>query len=606
MISKIANFNVRLLKDELSNDKIKTRIWFALLRFYKDIEDSKIDAVDSIEKAKALLTKLNQLDAHEAIPIEEIERQSIVLPWVSFEECITKETLDIFSKDLDLEVNILQTRTKFDLLKKEIKDKEEKKEKISPELQDKMLTLGLFFFSSIFEMFDDESTQQKDKNLLLECLRWGRKAISKASFKGFFMIFRYLYIKQDLLRIKGQKINTTLFSALFERSYLTNIIKDSFDRCKKLFKISNDFFIEGCLSQTIFDYVHEENINKRIIRELNEGIFGGNEWTENVFMGNIDEHIKEIILIFKKMMCLMANFINPQNITYIWTLSTSDSFNSVLGFLLRLQSWIAIILWWYHSRQSNDVEKALVGYKDLFMLIQYIDFACNQSGELLKSPFIKFIDQYFDNILWMSIYFKRNYPDVYQNIDIIINRSVQQVYSIDFSIEDEESESVQSQKVPAQRGRKPKSQKKSNEEDDEINEEMASFDMVPMIKSTGKRDPDIFEIAFLIDLMLNNPNYQGLKSSQIVNVLSSFNKSPALKDFWFKTRKSMIKIKGKLDQSYFQAPAHLWIKSHIKNWLTKGIIKAIPLELQNPIANWKIWFWSKNSYLIIITHTDFK
>lgn len=111
------------------------------------------------------------MDAQEGIPTEEIERQSIVLPWVSFEECITKETLDMFSKDLDLEVSILHTRTKFDAIKKEIKSREDKKEKVPAELQDKMLTFGLFFFSSIFAMFDDDSNQQKDKNLLLECLR---------------------------------------------------------------------------------------------------------------------------------------------------------------------------------------------------------------------------------------------------------------------------------------------------------------------------------------------------------------------------------------------------------------------------------------------------
>ena len=369
IITKIANYNVRLLKDELNSDKIKTRIWFALLRFYKDIEDSKIDAVDAIENAKALLAKLNQLDEQEGIPIEEIERQSIVLPWVSFEEWITKEALEVFSKDLDLEVNILHTRTKFDIIKKEIKIKEDKKERVPSELLDKMLTFGLFFFTSIFAMFDNDTNPQKDKNLLLECLRCGRKAMSKTSFKGFFMMFRYFYIKQDLLRIKGQKINNTLFSALYERAYLTNMMRDSFDRCKKLYNISNDFFIEGCLSQTIFDFVQNEENNKRIIKEINEGIFGGNEWTENIFLSNIDEHIKEVVLIFKKMMCLMINFINPHNITYTWTLSTPESFCSVFGFLFRLQSWISIILWWYYTTQKADKIKALETFKDLFMLI---------------------------------------------------------------------------------------------------------------------------------------------------------------------------------------------------------------------------------------------
>lgn len=242
VISKIANFNTRYFKDELRNDKTRARICFSLLHFFKEIENNKLLAVEIIEKAKSLLLKLADSNDAEQSQAEEQEKDAIVLPWVSFEECITREKLDVFSKELDLEVNILHTKKKFTAVKNEIKEQEKKKQEVSTELEEKMLTMGLFFITSLFNMIEDDSNQQKDKNLLLDCLRCTRKAFSKASFKGFFMMFRYMFIKLDLLRMKGPKLNTTLFSVMFERSDLTKFIKDSYDRLKGLYSLNKDFF----------------------------------------------------------------------------------------------------------------------------------------------------------------------------------------------------------------------------------------------------------------------------------------------------------------------------------------------------------------------------
>ena len=39
------------------------------------------------------------------------------------------------------------------------------------------------------------------------------------------MMLRYFFIKLDLLRIKGQKLQATLYSTLFEETSLTDIVK---------------------------------------------------------------------------------------------------------------------------------------------------------------------------------------------------------------------------------------------------------------------------------------------------------------------------------------------------------------------------------------------
>lgn len=181
---------------------------------------------------------------------------------------------------------------------------EGRKERVPKNLEDDMLSIGLFFLKNIISMISDENNLQKDKDLLLECLRCVRKAFTKTSFRNFFLMFRYLLIKIDLIRTRGVKLQGTLFSKMFEKPYLVNILKDSYDRCKRLFTMNKKFFGEPSLSTSLFTFVKDPQNHHDIVKELNEYIFGGNECSENVFISNIAEHFKETTIVYKKMMNL--------------------------------------------------------------------------------------------------------------------------------------------------------------------------------------------------------------------------------------------------------------------------------------------------------------
>jgi hypothetical protein len=43
---------------------------------------------------------------------------------------------------------------------------------------------------------------------------------------------------------------------------------------------------------SIFEYIQSNGNNDKLVKELNEKIFGGDESTEAVFMENIDQNIK--------------------------------------------------------------------------------------------------------------------------------------------------------------------------------------------------------------------------------------------------------------------------------------------------------------------------
>jgi hypothetical protein len=427
----------------------------------------------------------------------------------------------------------LHTRTKFNQIKAEIKQLEAKKEKVHKNLEDDMLSIGLFFLRNIISMISDEANQQKDKDLLLECLRCVRKAFTKTSFRNFFFMFRYLFIKVDLIRTKGTKLQVTLFSKMFERPYLVNIIKDSYERCKRIYTMNKVFFKEPSLSTSIFDFVKEPENHRKTVKELNEYFFGGNECSENMFLSNINEHFKEAIIVYKKMMNLCINFINPQNLSYMMTLTGVDGFNIVMGLLVRLQISIAYLHCWYHIAILGQTENALDGYIDFFKMLQYVDIMCNQAGELLGSSFTKFVDQYYDLTLWMTMYFKRNHPAFYSNIDILLNRTINQVYDIDLSVDQSDNES-NSEKIQTEAKNQVFKFYIDKEEQEEIDEQMSSFDIVQMVKPIISKTPDIYDITMFTELLINHPNLSSLLSKSGSELTKVYNKSSSLKLFWQK------------------------------------------------------------------------
>ena len=332
------------------------------------------------------------------------------------------------------------------------------------------------------------------------------------------------------------------------------------------------------------DFVSMSKNHKKVIRELNENLFGGNESTENAFMSNIDEHIKETIVVYKSMMTLFLNLLNPQNITYMLTISSVDSFNIFLGMIIRLQLSIAYVLCWYYTTQKIDKEKALAGYKDFLLMWQYIDLLCNQAGDLLSISYMKFIDQNFGLILWMGMYFKRNHPELFPNIDTLIHRCINQVYAIDMSIETSDNSSSPSEKNVSGRNQKPLIWY-DEEELDEIDDQLSSFDLVNMVKPRRDRTPDVYEVSLLVDLLVNNENYQRLlhKSSTALN--KAYNKCSNLKTFWGKVGKLLIVIKMRLEQSYFESKHHNNMRNYIRSGILKGFIRELPQDLLNPIED---------------------
>jgi hypothetical protein len=94
ILAAISDYNVKLLTEKMS-DKFKARVCFIIVHYFKDFSNSKIEAVELIEKVQVLVERILETP----LPCEQPEEQeydSIILPWVSFEECITKEKLDSY------------------------------------------------------------------------------------------------------------------------------------------------------------------------------------------------------------------------------------------------------------------------------------------------------------------------------------------------------------------------------------------------------------------------------------------------------------------------------------------------------------------------------
>lgn len=191
------------------------------------------------------------------------------------------------------------------------------------------------------------------------------------------------------------------------------------------------------------------------------------------------------------------------------TLTGADAFNIVLGLLVRLQTSIAYLHCWYHIAILGQTENALDGYIDFFKMLQYVDIMCNQAGELLGDSFTKFIDQYYDLILWMTMYFKRNHPEFYPNIDILLNRTINQVYNIDFSVEQSDNDSS-SERIQNDTRNQFSKLYIDKEEQEEIDEQMSTFDIVKMVEPTRVKSPDIYDITMFTELLVNHSNFSNL------------------------------------------------------------------------------------------------
>lgn len=399
-----------------------------------------------------------------------------------------------------------------------------------------------------------------------------RKIFAKSSFKIFFIMFRYLMIKLDVIRIKNIKLQDTLFPTLFEDPNLMYIIKDAFDRFKPIHEKTKEFLESPSLSTTIFDFVSDEKNQEFVEKDLNYNFFGGNQATEKVFKENVTTHFKEAILGLKKMMNLMLNFLNPQNLTYMTTVGSVDGFIIALGLLVRIQYSIAYLVCWYYTTHEKDDFKALLGYKDFFSLIQYFDLMCNQSGGLLKHHYSKFIELYFSQFLWLIVYFKRNHPAIPR--DVLLNRIIYQVFEFNLSIESNDASSNQSAKQS-----EFKSKTKfwvEDEDNDEIDEQLNSFDMVSMVESTRKHNITIHESTMMIELLVRHLLFKGLLNKSSNDVLKLYNKSTPTKAVFDSIEQNLLITNMKLKHKFFEQKFHRDMRHHIDFIIEKGLIKELP------------------------------
>ena len=107
LFDSIHYYNPQVMEEQGLEESLQVRVWYLLSKYFKDVTHQKIEAVELIEKAQKILLNIKKRVISGTEDYEEIEYESIVLPWVSFQEWITQEKLISLWKDLEMEVDIL-------------------------------------------------------------------------------------------------------------------------------------------------------------------------------------------------------------------------------------------------------------------------------------------------------------------------------------------------------------------------------------------------------------------------------------------------------------------------------------------------------------------
>ena len=530
VISKIANYNINkvvkpnkinhgklllnhivyIVDDEhkqggidFFDDRLSIRVLNILAYFYSEIDENKRMALKMVKKAFNLLWDKQDTNTDE----NDQESFSIILPWISFEQWITKEKLESFLKEVQMEVDIKywkkisenapkldeeesEPEPEFDnidldaegesgLSQEEIERlkaereqrrlaKKAKRRLIKRQKVERNFTVGLFFLNKAFEIAEVESNQQKDKEKIKDCLKNCEDWFDGIYFKEYFMLYRFMLIKLDLLRLKGPKISSTLYPTILEQGIIYSNLKLLNKQLKPMYNISMAYFEDYSIKIDLVGYLTCKEHALHIAKELNEGVFGNDsEFLQNFIQelnikgvkakrnkgkASSSEHHIEALICFKQMMTLLINFINPHNIVYLQKANGNDSFHAVFGLMLKLQviiCWLSAwaVAWSGKQNSESPKENSYEFYSELVEMLLMIDFAGNQSEGILKLSYHKFLKLFFRDILSIWTFMKWNKINV-ESVDSLLNRVVYQTYGIDFSYEsnDENREQIKSSK----------------------------------------------------------------------------------------------------------------------------------------------------------------
>lgn len=194
----------------------------------------------------------------------------------------------------------------------------------------------------------------------------------------------------------------------------------------------------------------------------------------------------------------------------------------------------------------------------------------------------------------MAFYFEKFHGEIYGEHKVFVHRLVAQVYGVDLLPTEDKAEEQKhiEEKVKPQRGRKPKSQKneENDEEEDEIDQEVASYDLVSITAPLRARTSEISEAILLVRLIIANTHYSRVLDCDYAAVMKAYNKYQGFKDFLTRMTKTLLVIKIKLEESFFQEIVHSRVKLHIKNLLSSGILKPFASEFNTPLTNISICY----------------
>ena len=584
------------------DDKFSIRLLNILAYFYSEIDENKRMALKIVKNAYSLLwdkLSTNTVD-------NDIENFPIILPWISFEQWITKEKLESYLKEVQMEVDIKYWKKisenapdikEIEELEKEIEfgdspdaDMDEDDMSLSPEEKEKLkeerekkkqaqdakveqiirskiernYTVGLFFLNKAFEIAEIESNQQKDKEKITDCLKNCEDWFEGIYFKEYFMLFRFMLIKLDLLRLKGPKISSSLYPSILEQGIIYSNLKLLNKQLKSMYNISMSYFEDYSANIDLLKFLNCKADAMRIAKELNEGVFGNDPDFIKQFIKDLnikgikakrnkgkvesgDHHI-EALLCYKQMMTLLINFINPHNIVYLQKASGVDSFHAIFGLMLKLQVIICLLSAWavaWKNNQSNEhsEENSFEYYNELVEMLLMIDFAANQSEGILKESYHKFLKLFFRDILAICVFLKWSKVDV-ENVDSLLIRIVYQTYGIDLSY-DSNDENRKHKKSKSKRNRKFKSFYSEDKDtpNKEIQDELKSYDVIKMDQLITDRTPNVRELVMMFEIITRHPKFAGLHSLNKDKELNELNETEPMKAFWDKFLKNLMYLK---------------------------------------------------------------
>ncbi|CAI2365186.1 unnamed protein product [Moneuplotes crassus] len=429
----------------------------------------------------------------------------------------------------------------------EDEDSKDTSEELSQEVElkftkiesERLLSLGLFFLKSMFTMIEDESGNVKDDQSFDSCLKYCRKIFKGVDFNGFAAMFRYLLIKMDILRVENSRTHTSIHNSDFYKKLnnkLVYIIKDGFNRCDFYYSQIKDWFDDKCITQEklFMNFSEEAPIEAKV------------------------SLYKKRVIIYRQMINLLVNYINPQNLANIVTSGPLNGFNVVLGMLIRLQLIIAYMEWYIKLANSNDpTSKAskdpsldeisrLQGFSDYLKMLHYIDHMCNQSTEIIGNSYPLFVDQYFSLNFPLIWYFMNNYPNLYPNMNTLLWRQMKQVYGIDMSGYDDSSSDKE---TPI----KQESEKFwiNQKETKEIERNLQSMDQISTVSPARSRIPDLFDLTKILKIIIKHPVYKIFKSEDYESIAKVLHKNSSLKSFLYRINKRISHCTLMLFQSNF-------------------------------------------------------